>query len=277
MAIGAATELMDCNWWAPSTQMPSREDPNVEMTHQMFFDHRHPFSLCVNRLGQRFLNESCSYDCFGMGMIADQKATEANTPCWMIFDANYRKRYSAGALMPSTAMSDRAVPKHWWDSYLYRADSIAELAGKIGLDPNVLGETVARMNGYARAGVDPEFNRGAGPYDQAFGDPTVKPNPSMGPVELPPFYAIRIDLGDLGSKGGLKADTHARVMRPDGGTIDGLYAVGNSAGAPFGDCYPGAGGTLGPATVFAYIAANDIAQRARRNQPAETASVEIAR
>jgi 3-oxosteroid 1-dehydrogenase len=275
MAIGAATELMDCNWWAPSTQMPSREDPNVEMTHQMFFDHRHPFSLCVNRLGRRFLNESCSYDCFGMAMIADQQATGANAPCWMIFDANYRKRYSAGALMPSAAMSDKAVPQHWWDSYLFRADSVAALARKIDIDPRVLGETIERMNGYARAGVDPEFNRGAGPYDQAFGDPAVKPNPSMGPVEVPPFYAIRIDLGDLGSKGGLKADPRARVMRNDGSVIDGLYAVGNSAGAPFGDCYPGAGGTLGPATVFAYIAANDIAHRARRNEAGQEAAQSV--
>jgi 3-oxosteroid 1-dehydrogenase len=272
VAIGAATELMDCQWWAPSTQMPSREDPNVEITHQMFFDHRHPFSLCVNRLGKRFLNESCSYDCFGMAMIADQQATGANTPCWMIFDANYRKRYSAGALMPLAAMSDRAVPSNWWDNYLYRADSIAALAEKIDLDPQVLSETVAKFNGYAKAGVDPEFGRGAGPYDQAFGDQSVKPNPSMGPVEVGPFYAIRIDLGDLGSKGGLKADPNARVMRADGSTIDGLYAVGNSAGAPFGDCYPGAGGTLGPATVFGFIAANDIARQARRNAAGEGAA-----
>jgi 3-oxosteroid 1-dehydrogenase len=264
-AIGAATELMACNWWAPSTLMPSREDPNVELTHQMFFDHRHPFSLCVNRLAKRFVNENTSYDCFGMAMIEDQKATGANTPCWMIFDASYRKRYSAGAIMPSAAMSDAAVPKNWWDSYLFRADSIAALAAKIGLDPEVLSATVARMNSYARAGDDPEFGRGSGPYDQAFGDPAVTPNPCMAPVETAPFYAIRIDLGDLGSKGGLKADPHARVMAEDGSTIEGLYAVGNSAGAPFGDCYPGAGGTIGPATVFAYIAANDIAQRARLN------------
>ena len=52
-------------------------------------------------------------------------------------------------------------------------------------------------------------------------------------------------------------------MKPDGDVIEGLYAVGNSAGAPFGDCYPGAGGTLGPATVFAFIAANDLVERAR--------------
>ena len=87
-----------------------------------------------------------------------------------------------------------------------------------------------------------------------------------------PFYAIRIDLGDLGSKGGLKADPNARVMCPDGSTIGGLYAVGNSAGAPFGDCYPGAGGTLGPATVFGFVAANDIAREARRNEAGEGAA-----
>jgi 3-oxosteroid 1-dehydrogenase len=271
MAIGAAVESMACNWWAPSTQMPSRDDPNVEITHQMFFDHRHPFSLCVNRLGLRFVNESCSYDTFGMAMIADQQKTGANTPCWMIFDASYRKRYSAGALMPLAAMSDRAVPKSWWDSYLYRAGSLAELARKIDVDPQALSETVERMNGYARAGADPEFGRGAGPYDQAFGDPSIKPNPCLGPVETAPFYAIRVDLGDLGSKGGLKCDACARVMREDGAVIEGLYAVGNSAGAPFGDCYPGAGGTLAPATVFAFIAANDIAQRALQRRPSHAA------
>jgi 3-oxosteroid 1-dehydrogenase len=265
IAIGAATESMGCNWWAPSTLMPSREDPNLEVAHQMFFDHRHPFSLCVNRLARRFVNESCSYDCFGMAMIVDQQATGANTPCWMIFDASYRKRYGAGPLMPEAAMSDRAVPASWWGAYLYRAGSIAELAGKTGLDAMVLDETVTAFNRHARSGIDPDFGRGAGPYDQAFGDHAVKPNPSMAPVETAPFYAIRIDLGDLGSKGGLKADADARVMRDGGGVIEGLYAVGNSAGAPFGDCYPGSGGTLGPATVFAFIAANDIARRARRN------------
>ncbi len=268
LALGAATESMACNWWAPSTLMPSREDPNVEVTHQMFFDHRHPFSLCVNRAGRRFVNESCSYDCFGMAMVADQQATGANTPCWMIFDAAYRKRYGAGPVMPSAAMSDDAIPTNWWDQYLFRAGSIAELAGKIGLDPVVLTEAVARFNTHARDGADPDFQRGEGPYDQAFGDHSHKPNPSLGPVERAPFYAIRIHLGDLGSKGGLKADAKARVMKADGGIIEGLYAIGNSAGAPFGDCYPGSGGTLGPATVFAFVAANDIAQQARRNGPA---------
>lgn len=261
-AIGAATESMACNWWAPSTQFPSREDPNTEVTHQMFFDHRHPYSLCVNRTGKRFINESTSYDVFGKTMIEDHKRSGANLPCWLIFDAKYRRRYGAGPILPLPAMSDDAVPPSWWDSYIYRADTIAGLAAKIGLDAETLTATVERMNGYARAGEDPEFGRGAGPYDRFFGDPGVKPNPCLGPVERAPFYAVRIDLGDLGSKGGLKADARARVLAEDGGVISGLYAVGNSAGAPFGDCYPGAGGTIGPAMVFAYVAANDIARAA---------------
>jgi 3-oxosteroid 1-dehydrogenase len=259
MAVGAATEFLDCCWWAPSMQLPSIENPNIDVTHQMFFDHRHPNSICVNRLGKRFVNESCSYDRFGIAMIADQRETGANVPCWMIFDAQYRSKYTAGGLMPTMAMPDRKIPPEWWDTYIYRADTISGLADRIGVDASTLCITVEAMNGYARNGVDPEFNRGGDDYDRFFGDARVGPNPCMGPIEKAPFYALRIDLGDLGTKGGLKADASARLLREDGSVIDGLYAVGNCAGSPFGDCYPGAGGTLAPAAVFAFIAANDIA------------------
>jgi 3-oxosteroid 1-dehydrogenase len=261
-AAGAATEFLDCAWWAPSMQLPSIEDSNVDVTHQMFFDHRHPNSVCVNRLGRRFVNESCPYDLFGIAMIEDQRRTGANTPCWFVFDADYRSKYTAGGILPSTVTPDRRIPQEWWDTYIYRADSIAELAAKIGIDPEALTNTVENMNRFARSGVDDEFGRGSGAYDRYFGDPRSQPNPCLGSIERPPYYAVRIDLGDLGSKGGLKADAAARVLRDDGSTIEGLYAVGNSAGSPFGDCYPGSGGTLGPATVFAFVAANDIANRA---------------
>jgi len=258
-AVGAALESMSCAWWAPSMQLPGREFPNIEVTHQMFFDHRHPHSLCVNRLARRFVNESCSYDRFGMAMIEDQKRSAANIPCWMIFDATYRARHGAGGIMPSSIAPDRKIPREWWDSYLYRAATVEALAAKIDLNPAELARTVARMNEYAKTGHDAEFGRGAGAYDRYFGDPRSRPNPCLGALITPPFYAVRIDLGDLGTKGGLKTDANAQVMRADGAVIDGLYAVGNCAGAPFGDCYPGAGATLSAAAVFAFIAANAIA------------------
>ncbi|MGV3480047.1 MAG: FAD-binding protein, partial [Sphingobium sp.] len=257
--IGADTECLDANWWAPSMQLPSRAVPNLDVAQPMFFDHRHPFSLCVNRLGRRFVNESCSYDEFGQAMIADQQRTGANIPCWMVFDAKFRARYPCGAILPSFVMPDRSLPAEWWDSYIFKADSIKALAVKMGVDAVTLADTIGTMNLYARNGKDEAFGRGENGFDRYFGKSDVSPNPCMGPVDTPPYYAVRIDLGDLGSKGGLKTDADGRVMPREGTPLSNLYAIGNSAGSPFGDCYPGGGGTLGPATVFAYIAADHIA------------------
>ena len=264
MEIGADTESLDANWWAPSMQLPSRTVPNLDVTEPMFFDHRHPFSLCVNRIGKRFVNESCSYDEFGQAMIADHQKTGANIPCWLVFDAKYRKKYPCGPILPGIVMPDQKIPIDWWDSYISKADTIVALAEKMQVDPAVLSDTVKRMNRYATNGEDEEFGRGQNRFDLFFGQQDVGPNPCMGPIDQAPYYAVKIDLGDLGTKGGLKTDARARVIAKDGRVIDNLYAVGNCAGSPFGNCYPGAGGTLGPATVFAYIAANDVAGHTRQ-------------
>jgi 3-oxosteroid 1-dehydrogenase len=122
------------------------------------------------------------------------------------------------------------------------------------------------MNGYAKTGVDPEFGRGSNIYDQFFGDPTVSPNPNLGALDTAPFYAVPINNGDLGTKGGLKCDARARVLDGNDQPIAGLYAAGNQSGNPFGGCYPGAGATIGPAMTFAFVAANDIAERAHNSK-----------
>jgi 3-oxosteroid 1-dehydrogenase len=227
--------------------------------YSMTNDQRHPNSIMVNRTGERFANESCSYDQFGIAVVADQRRTGANAPCWMIFDANYRSKYACGGILPNIVMPDRKIPQHWWDQYIYRAGAIGELADKIGIPAARLEETVRQFNGYAANGVDTLFGRGNSQYDRHFGDPSVKPNPCLGPVDRAPFYAVRIELGDLGSKGGLKANAHAQVVNRHDDPIVGLYAVGNSSGCAFGDCYPGAGGTLGPAMTFGFVAVNHIA------------------
>lgn len=265
MGVGADTESMACAWWAPSMQIPSRTIPNVDEVQPLFFDYYHPHSLCVNRLGDRFVNESCPYDQFGQAMVRDQRKTGANVPCWLIFDSTFRRKYPCGPILPSFVMPDDHLPLDWWEGYLVRAQNVADLADKIGLEREVLSNTIAKFNGFAETGKDTEFARGEGGFDRYFGDLNCTPNPSLGPVETPPFYAVKIDLGDLGTKGGLKTDSKARVLNTEGANIDGLYAVGNSAGSPFGDCYPGGGGTLGPATIFSYIAAYDIAVRAGKN------------
>jgi 3-oxosteroid 1-dehydrogenase len=117
----------------------------------------------------------------------------------------------------------------------------------------------ARFNGFARAGRDEDFHRGDSAYDCYYGDPRRRPNPNLAPLHTPPFYAVKIVPGDLGTKGGLRTDARARVLRADGTPIPGLYAAGNTSAAVMGRSYAGAGATIGPAMTFGYIAALDLA------------------
>lgn len=266
--MGAAIENMEHAWWSPTMHMPARETPNVDISYQLFFERGRPGTISVNRLGKRFVDEGVSYDQFGQAMIADQKKTGANMPCWMIFDATYRSKHPAGGLMPAWVMPDSSLPKEWWDSIIYRASSVRELARKISVDEDTLSETIGNMNRYAVTGVDEEFGRGTTTYDKFFGEPGVAPNACLGPLDRAPFYAVRVELGDLGTKGGLKVDADACVLGEDNRPIPGLYAVGNVTGSVFAGSYPGAGGTLGPAMTFAYLAANHIARRATNAQSA---------
>jgi 3-oxosteroid 1-dehydrogenase len=220
----------------------------------------------------RFVDEACGYDEFGKAMVADQLQTGANTPCWLIFDAAFRTKFTAGGVMPTLLMPDREIPPDWWDHYIFRAATLAALAKKIEVPADALERTIANMNQYAKSGTDPEFGRGHNIYDRMFGDANVKPNPCLGAIDTAPYYAVIINLGDLGTKGGLKADARARVLDGGGRPIPNLYAAGNNSGSPFGNCYPGAGGTIGPALTFGFVAANDIAARARRSGDSNASS-----
>jgi len=259
--IGADTAHTEQGWWMPTMTLPMPKASNFHEIHQAAFDVGRPWSVVLNRDGDRFVDEACGYDQFGQAMVRDHLATGANCPCWLIFDSKFRAKFSAGGLMPTVHTPEHKVPKDWWDHYVFRADSVEELARKINLDPAKLQLQVDKIAEYSKTGVDPEFGRGGNAYDQMFGDPTVTPNPNLGPIDKPPFYAVPINNGDLGTKGGLKCDARARVLDKAGSPIPGLYAAGNNAGSPFGDTYPGAGATIGPAMTFGYIAANDIAER----------------
>jgi 3-oxosteroid 1-dehydrogenase len=262
LEIGAATEHTEAGWWIPTMQMPMPNVSNFEEIHQAAFDVGRPHSVCVNRDGVRFVDEASGYDDFGKAMVADQLKSGSNCPCWLVFDASFRSKFSAGGFMPSPVMPDRSFPPDWWDRYIFKADTLVALANKINVPSEALTRTVANINRFALNGHDPEFGRGGNAYDRFFGDPLCKPNPSLAPLETAPFYAVPINLGDLGTKGGLKADAQARVLGVNGEPIPNLYAAGNATGCPFGNCYPGAGGTIGPALTFGYVAANEIALRA---------------
>jgi 3-oxosteroid 1-dehydrogenase len=132
---------------------------------------------------------------------------------------------------------------------------------------------VAGFNEFAKSGKDADFGRGNSGYDRYYGDPTVRPNPCLAAIDRPPFYAITMVPGDLGTKGGLRTDVHGRVLRADGSVIDRLYAAGNVSAPVMGHTYAGPGATIGPALTFGYLAARHIAERAARPAPADPAEV----
>jgi 3-oxosteroid 1-dehydrogenase len=152
------------------------------------------------------------------------------------------------------------TPKEWIEGgYLKRAESLAKLAAECGIDPAALSQTVGRFNGFARTGIDEDFHRGAGAHDRYYADPLHKPNACLGELSKPPFYAIQIYPGDVGTAGGLLTDEHARVLTKEGQPIPGLYAAGNVTASVMGRTYPGAGASIGASAVFGYIAARHAA------------------
>ena len=127
------------------------------------------------------------------------------------------------------------IPQSWYDAGIaHRADDIGRLAEAMGIPRERFLHNVSRFNERAYAGDDPDFQRGRSAYDRYYGDPTVTPNPNLRPLTKGPFYAVKMVLSDLGTCGGLRADDRARVLREDGGVIDGLFALGNTAANAFG-------------------------------------------
>ena len=76
----------------------------------------------------------------------------------------------------------------------------------------------------------------------------------MGTIEKPPFYALPVHCGCLGTKGGPRTNTNAQVISVFGEVIEGLYAAGNAMASVCGPAYWGGGATIAPAMTFGYIA-----------------------
>jgi 3-oxosteroid 1-dehydrogenase len=244
--IGAGLRNMQSSWCAPVFRVPGEERARLSSIERAL-----PGSIMVNRQGRRFLDEAASYHVVGQKMIEGEAKGEGTSPAWFVFDATYRHKYPAGALLP--LIPDRLQPRGVRET-LRKAQTIEALATAIDVPPTVLRATIERFNTDARKGVDSEFDRGGPAYDRMYGDPAVSPNPTLAPIEKAPFYALPIYGGDIGTNGGIVTDDHARVLDANGTVLPGLYAVGNNAASVMGESYPGAGVTLGPAMTFGYVA-----------------------
>ncbi|ROO87503.1 3-oxosteroid 1-dehydrogenase [Actinocorallia herbida] len=257
MAIGADTHLLDESWFAPGLVVPGSRPVFYTSVWSGVF---------VNAAGRRYMNERLPYDRAGHEMLRMQRESEvSHIPTYWVFDQRQIANEKAFEGLP-VAPSMRG----WFDverfleaGVLKRADTLEELAAQIGVPAGALTETVERFNGFAQSGKDEDFQRGEAPWDlmiaQQVAPHTDGPNPCLGVVGEAPFYAVPIVLSDLGTKGGLRTDDHARVLRADGSVIGGLYASGNTMAPMSGRIYPGAGGPVGSSMAFSYIAALDLA------------------
>jgi len=262
--VGAATELLDEAWWFPAIQWP---DGRMQF---MLNERMMPAQFIVNGEGKRFINEAAPYMDFGHAMIDGQKSGVTHIPCWLITDHRSFNRYVVGGHLPipkipwAPVPTGRKVPAAWLESGVVKAAmGWDELARKIAVPADQLRATATRFDELARKGHDDDFNRGDSVYDNYYGDPTLA-NPNLYPLGDPPYYAFRIVLGDLGTSGGLLTDEYARVLRPDGSVVPGLYAVGNTSAAVMGRSYAGAGATIGPAMTFGFVAAKHCVARAAK-------------
>ena len=245
LELGATVEFMDDAWWMPTSLAPGEEMPNMSIV-----DRSLPGCIIVNKKGKRFTNEAAPYIDVVKNQYANHFREGGAIPSYFIMDKRFRSRYPAGPMMPMS------TPKRFISNgYLKVAETLEGLAEKCGIDPQGLVAEVARFNQYAVTGKDLDFRKGDTSIDRFYADPSVRPNPCLGRLDKPPYYAIELWPGDLGTKGGLVTDDHARVLRQDASPIEGLDATGNCSAAVMGNSYAGAGATIGPSMVFGYIAA----------------------
>lgn len=244
ISVGAAVEQMDESWWMPTSIMADGS------RHMCAYERCKPHSIIVDSAGQRLCNEAGSYMEIGKLMLERQTERANTDPFWLIMDARHRRRY------PFATWPAGITPRKAFTSgYLRRANTPEQLAQRCGIDPVGLGTTLRRYNAMCASGIDKDFHRGDDAFDRSYGDPRVKPNPTMGTIERSPFLAVALFPGDIGTNGGLLTNEHAQVLRQDGTAIRGLYATGNCTASVMGRIYPGAGATIAPSMVFGYVGA----------------------
>jgi 3-oxosteroid 1-dehydrogenase len=243
MRHGAKTDLMDEAWWLPSPRTGRFGQSTLDQARQR------PRTIYVDAAGQRFVNESNSYMEVGKAMYARDSTSRA-VPCWLIFDDRYRKRYAHQRSSPG-----RFPRKLLESGMLKQAWTLGDLAHMCGIDSSGLSETVERFNQNAAQGTDPDYGRGESAYNLALGDPNHRVHPCLGPIDEPPYYAVQVVPGDIGTCGGLVTNEHAQVVDQDERPMGGLYATGNGTATVMGRHYLGPGASIANTMVFGYVAA----------------------
>ncbi len=204
--------------------------PEFSMKCELEFIAAQP-DLWVNAVGERFCDESIGfYDAeMGNATARDKKGYH-----YRLFDSSIKQYYVERGINKGIGVEDApgkrltqldkelqaAVERGSRD--VFEADSIRELAEKIGVDPSILSKTVEEYNHFCTTGHDAVF---------------AKDRKYLKSLVTSKYYAIKARTVFLGTLGGIKVNHHLEVLDRKDRPISGLYAGGFDAGGMYGDSY----------------------------------------
>jgi 3-oxosteroid 1-dehydrogenase len=240
-------------------------------------------TILVNKYGQRVVNEKSPYHVRTQSHFHWRQTEYPNLVQLMIWDqwtANEPTPWPWRGIVPfpgqtSPLVIQAATLEELAERISERLDALrgarflsSAIVPWVRLAPDFvpsLRATIERFNTFAASGVDRDFHRGETPMEQAWEGPTrsTTGNRTMYPLTLSgPYYCAILGPATLDTCGGPVIGTNAQVLRPDGSPIPGLFGAGNCIASPTGQAYWGAGGTLGPAITFGFIAGRSAAASA---------------
>jgi succinate dehydrogenase/fumarate reductase flavoprotein subunit len=237
--------------WMPVSRVPRGPGRSSPFPHLL--DRYKPGVIAVLRNGRRFTNEANSYHDVGVATLEACAGGEA--VCWLVCDDRAIRKYGLGHAKPWPV----PLRHHLKSGYLHRAPTLEQLGAAMGIDGEALARTVHEYNPPAREGRDPAFGRGSATFNRYLADPAHTPNPCVAPLEVAPFYGIRLSIGDLCTYDGIATDLHGRALRDDGSVVPGLHVLGADRASIMGGAYPGPGINLGPHMAMAFATAHSIA------------------
>jgi succinate dehydrogenase/fumarate reductase flavoprotein subunit len=218
------------------------------------------FAIVVNQLGRRFYTETASYSASEIAICNQPSAVS-----FIIFDHGVRRalktaddvRKYTKMILPETehllsTWTDGAIDDHIARGDMVRADSIGELAQRIGVPRENLEGTIERYNGQVEQGCDADY---------------LKNTKGVMPIASPPFYAAPMKIAMLALTAvGPRVDHEACVLHETSRAIPGLYAAGECAGGVLGSVYVGSGNSVGNCGTYGRIAGRNAHAHAKKFQ-----------
>jgi len=210
----------------------------------LYQKHSYPLGIIVNAHGERFVDEGADFRNFTYAKYGREILKQPHRAAFQIFDAKVthllRDEYR---IAPATKAS---------------AETIGELADKLGVDRPGLERTVAALNAAVQPGP---FGPSRLDGKRTEGIEPPKSNWAL-PLDTPPYVAYAVTCGITFTFGGLRIDREARVLDRRGRPIAGLYAAGELVGGLFWGNYAGGSGLMA-GSVFGRIAGRNAAWTAR--------------